>query len=560
MKALAIFITLLSPLAAETLHCSGVLGNSGEQGAALVRFAAKPASGMGVVYDASGSLWDRAGDGQLNRYAADGRLLASYPLPPGGAANERDQIAQGPVGLLIKVGRKLYLLANDAASGTAPQPLSVEANRLSANHHEGWFAAALDKSVFLVNSAGETKPVATLDDNVTDIAIGPDDGIYVSSNGEIRRVDSFAPADRRGPWPSPGDRAQWLAGAWFGSAWHGTLRRFDAQLQPDPGVVLGGASGSFIGYVPGNHELNDARGLAQVRGQLFAASGSEGILHLLEWQPAARRFSILRRIGAVPTCSALAMDGSGRIWFYSGFWEWSDAPDTPLRHSVPPPQSPGFAGAIGLPGGNIAAPGIRWGKPSLYYGKGDGPASLSEDIPLPRDAIACTLTTAKDRPALLVTDDKGTGRLLLINSEGKYEGDGGPSELPGITTLTSLTYHGNEILAATANSIVRFTPQDSGFRETARWNSWGDSPADHFGESIHATADSGRLWVSDSTRHRVLCFDAASRKLLGSFGTPDQAGTSLSQLDRPTTIAARGDHAVVFDSGNQRLIKLELSE
>ena len=42
-------------------------------------------------------------------------------------------------------------------------------------------------------------------------------------------------------------------------------------------------------------------------------------------------------------------------------------------------------------------------------------------------------------------------------------------------------------------------PADSGFRETARWNSWGDSPAAHFGASIHASADSGRLWVSDST-------------------------------------------------------------
>lgn len=553
MKLLALFLAFLSPLAAETLRCVGVLGNSGEQGDSLVRFAAKPASGMGVAFDTTGSLWDRAGDGRLNRYAADGRLLATYPLPGGGGSNDKDQITLSPGGLLMKIGKQLYSLPVNAPPGTAPTTLPVEASRLSPSHRDGWFAAARDGSVFLVNAAGETKPVASDTGDVSDIEIGPEGNIHVSAEGKLRRVDESGAHDAG---QSPGERAQWLAGAWFGSAWHGTLRRFDAQLLPDPGVVLGGASGSFIGYVPGNHELNDSRGLAQLRGNLFAASGSEGILHLLEWQPAARRFTILRRIGAVPACSALALDGSGRVWFHSGFWEWSDGPDTPLRHSVPPPQAPGFAGAVGLPGGNIVAPGIRWGKPALYYGRGDGPVSLSADIPLPEDAVACALTTAKDRAALLVADASGAARLLLINSEGKYEGDGGARELPGISGLTSLAGHAGEILAAAGGKIVRFTAKDGKFRETERWDSWTSA---RFGDSIHLAADAGRLWISDSTRHRVLCFDAATRKLLATFGKEDQAGSDLSHLDHPTTISARGPQAVVFDSANQRLIKLELA-
>ena len=556
MRVLAIFIACLSPLAAETLRCVGVLGNSGEQGDTLVRFAAKPASGMGVAYDPSGSLWDRAGDGRLNRYAVDGSLVASYPLPAGGGSNDKDQIALSPSGLLMKIGKQLYTLPVNASPGTAPTLLPVEASRLSPSHHDGWFAAARDGAVFLVNAAGETKPVANNIGNVSDIEIGPEGAIYISNDGKLFRVDESGAHD---PGQSPGDRAQWLTGAWFGSAWHGTLRRFDAQLLPDPGVVLGGASGSFIGYVPGNHELNDSRGLAQLRGNLFAASGSEGILHLLEWQPAARRFTILRRIGAVSVCNALALDGSACVWFHSGFWEWSDGPDIPLRHSVPPPQAPGFAGAVGLPGGNIVAPGIRWGKPVLYYGKGDGPAALSEDIPLPKDAVACALTSAKDRPALLVTDATGSGRLLLINSEGKYEGDGGACQLPGISALTSLANQPDGVLAATAGTILSFTTNDGTFHQTAAWNSWGKDPSERFGDSIHLAADAGRLWISDTSRHRVLCFDASSRRLLASFGQADQSGTDLTHLDRPTTIAARGTQAVVFDSANQRLIKLELA-
>ena len=99
-----------SSLNAETLRCAGILGHSGEQGAALVRFETKIASGIGTVYDSSGSLWDRAGDGRLNRYAVDGRLLASYRLPTGGSEHDKDAIVALVDSLLLKIGKKLYVL------------------------------------------------------------------------------------------------------------------------------------------------------------------------------------------------------------------------------------------------------------------------------------------------------------------------------------------------------------------------------------------------------------------------------------------------------------------
>jgi len=67
------------------LRCVGVLGNSGEQGATLVRFSENRSrdqrDGLGIVCDRFGTLWDRAGVGRLNRYALDGRLVASVDLP-----------------------------------------------------------------------------------------------------------------------------------------------------------------------------------------------------------------------------------------------------------------------------------------------------------------------------------------------------------------------------------------------------------------------------------------------------------------------------------------------
>jgi hypothetical protein len=47
---------------------------------------------------------------------------------------------------------------------------------------------------------------------------------------------------------------------------------------------------------------------------------------------------------------------------------------------------------------------------------------------------------------------------------------------------------------------------------------------------------------------------------LGSFGTADSPGDDLTHVNTPTTLAACGDRAVVYDSGNQRLVKLRLEK
>ena len=65
--------------------------------------------------------------------------------------------------------------------------------------------------------------------------------------------------------------------------------------------------------------------------------------------------------------------------------------------------------------------------------------------------------------------------------------------------------------------------------------------------------------MTDARRHCVVCFDLAAGRLLATFGRAEEAGASLSLLSRPTAIAAGGSRAVVFDAGNQRLLKLRLA-
>jgi hypothetical protein len=365
VMVLALLSTL--PVCAGTIACDGVLGNSGERGATVVRFGTTPRRGMGVAVDRFGSLWDRAWEGTLNRYAPDGRLLTQYPLPKGGG--DRDQLALVGDTLVIQVNGGLYTLPVTAPAGTEPAPLKRESELISFNAVNGRVASKLKADVFLVDPAtGDAKKAADVKDAHA-IELGPDGALYVSVDGRMRKVIGGAESTEGG-WPkgAPGERAQLLDGFWYGHAWHGTVRRFSAALDPDPGVILGGASGSFIGHLDQNPELSNGRGMARLREGLYAVSGIGGILHLLQWNGEKQQMEIVRRIGAVPACRGLGLDRQGNDRWFAGSRRWDDRPDTPLRFGVNGPEVPGVGQAAMLDGDQMVAPGRLWGQPAVYHG------------------------------------------------------------------------------------------------------------------------------------------------------------------------------------------------
>ena len=553
------FCLLLQWSGAESLRFAGVLGNSGEQGSPLVRSNGKAAAGAGVVFDPSGSLLDRGGDSSLNRYAIDGRQLASYPLP--NSSSKQDRLVILGEDLILNIGKKLYSLPLSSPAGASPTLLPSAATTLSYNTHDGWAAAANGKEVFYINRHGEKRPLTTLAEEPNGIEIGPEAKVFAAIKGKLHLIGSEG--NTLGPWESPGDNSQWLNGGWFGSAHHGTLRRFNTDFNPDPGVVLGGASGWFIGYVEGNHEINLGQGLAHVGGNLYAVSGDEGILHLLEWDPVNRRFTIIRRIGSVAECSALAIDAKGRVWHHTGVWDWTDGPDAPFHHSVPSPEG-GLRGFAMLENGSMTGPAIRFNKPVFYHGDLTGPAGIDDDAPaFPKEAVAATLIQRDKRDAILISDPTGKGITVLVDAKGKSQGKAADFQLQAgspLVGLTSLATIGpDKIVGAAGGQLIEFSRSGGRWQESRRWNSWGDAPESKFGQEIHVTAHGGTLWVADTARHRVIAFDAATGTAKGTFGTTDQAGDDLTHLSSPKTIAANGLRAVFHDSGNQRLIKLEIA-
>ena len=553
--------------AADKLICDGVIGNSGEQGRTLVRFAGAEARGMGVVYDRFGSLWDRGGKGVLNRYAPDGRALASYRISP--QIGRTDKLTLVGDTLVLLIGRTLFTL-DVAAKGQAElKELSVRAERISFGSVSGRIACIdTERRLFLLDPVrGERQDVVSLASlkRVGALELGPDGTIYVQDESTLRKVVGDRLVERWGP-SAPGERAQLLGGVWFGHGWHGTIKRFGGDLQPDPGVVLGGASGHFIGHLPQNSELVNGRGMARLGVNLYAVSGIGGVMHLLAWQDELRKMRIVRRIGAMPAVSGLGLDRQGRIWALAGSWEWSDRPDSPMRFGVNAPESPGIGQAVMLDGDAMVAPGMLWGTPTFYAGtferEVDPRRTDKGTCSLRKGFVGSAVYKRGGRLVVLVTDAKGGAQAFHIGADGRFLGNAGEVELntaAPVARWTTLAMKGADVLLAAGDGyVIEFARDGENWKEARRWNAWGTGPEAAFGAAITLAADAGRLWVSDSERHRAVCLDMSTRKLLATFGTADRKGDDLSSLSTPRTLAARGRRAVVFDSDNQRLVKLRL--
>ncbi|MHC4505189.1 MAG: NHL repeat-containing protein [Planctomycetota bacterium] len=572
----ATLVTLAAILAsasgsAATIRSAGILANSGESGSSLVRFGPKGASGMGVVFDRYGTLWDRGGEGRLNRYALDGRLVAHYAIPRGNDRN-RDRITIAGDTVVVRVGGRLHKIGVDARSGSSAKELGIEAIVSAGSRGERVACVDKERRLFLLDPAsGERTDVCTLPFEPGEgLDLDGDGNIYVTDrHRELHKISGGRDVTDGWPKKPPGERPQVIEVAgqrhWYGHAWHGTIKRFDADLRPDPGVVQGGASGSFIGHLPQNSELTNGRGMAHVAGRLYAVSGLGGIMHLLEWKPGTRKMQIVRRIGSLPRLPGVGLDRDGRVFVVNGMYEWNDGPDAPQRFGM---TADVCGQAVMLPNDNIVAPGVQYGnQPRVMYGRlttevrqsGHGKVNLSRDIQ--KRGCGTTVYKTGGRLVVLFVSREGDALLEQIDSGGKHVRSIGKVAIATLSPVRAWTTLAMKdpgtLLAAGDGHLIEFAPEGANWRETRRFNRAGGDDR-QWGPRIDIAADSGRLWVSDTERHRVLCLDLTSGRHLATFGKTDAAGTGLDELSLPMAIAARGRRAVVFDSGNQRLVKLEL--
>ncbi len=533
---------LLHTAAAGELRFAGVLGNCTETESA---FAGKVAAAMGPVLDDESAIWERGGSTRLNRYALDGRLLASFELPE--SQNRDDQLTRVGNRLLLKLGRAVYVLALDAAPGARPERLKLDADVMSSSALGGR-VVLFDKNageLFWFDPATDSRmPLAKPDFAVSGLHVSEDGTVFVFGGNQVhawkegRPVSGF-PKDFRG------ERPQKFGDHWFSHSWHGTINRMNDRFEPDPGVVLGGASGSFIGYLPESADLTNGRGLVRVRDDVFAVSGLGGVVQLLTWNGREQRFEVARRLGALTSLAGVAIDAAGNIWTPRGGWRWSDTAEAP--HAIGDKEPEIIAQPVVLGGKTLCLLKKHYQYVQLARGPlidANGWSRLATqgvpDLDLPVSVTGAAAVIDGERQRLVVATREGTAFELGIGREGQLAGKPAPISLSGLAECTSLAWFGGRLLAAGSGAVIVYEPAGpSAWKEVSRLTDLGSG-------ELFIHSDGARLAVSDTAGGRVHLFDSLTSKLVGYEG-----------LVSPGPIAVSGDRVAVYESGRQRLVRLE---
>jgi hypothetical protein len=524
---------VVSSLAAAELRFAGTLGNSDDSQTVL---AGKTLSGIGPVFDDESTLWERGGSTRLNRYALDGRLLASFEIPEGDERGS-DQMTRVGALLVLKLKKALYTLPLKAAPSTKLTRLKGDVDLIASS-------AVKDRLIVLEKDAlasldpvtGERTPMTQPGARLNGLHVEADGTICGFGEGKVFAWQDSTLKDGF-PKPFQGERSQKIGRFWYSHAWHGTINRFNEAFEPDPGVVLGGASGSFIGYMPMSNDLTNGRGMVKLRDGLFAVSGMGGVIQFVQWNDAESRFDVVRRIGGLTGIKGLALDVDGNIWTSRGSWRWQDEPHTP--HTLGDLEASLCAQPTLLGGKMLCVLKKHYSYVQLARGPVIDENGLShldtpgiKDFTVPEN-ISGAAVIDKD---MIVTTPNGEGFKLPISPDGHLAGKPQPIKLPGLANCTSLAWFQNQLLAGDTDAIVVL---DRDLKEVKRLTQHGGA--------VFVHSDGQRLAVSDPKNGSVHVYDSL-----------EAAPVSYTGLDAPAHIAIAGSRVVVNDLGKQRLVKLEL--
>lgn len=530
------FLTTLSLSSGGELQFVGELGNSGD-----VVFSKTAAIGIGPVIDGEGAIWERGGADRLNRYSLDGRLLASIEIPASHGRN--DQLTRARDLLLLKLDAKVYTLSIDSNTLTL---VTEGVELMSSGAFAGKVAIYQKPALSWLNPlSGEiTAIVKNLESRVDAIHVAEDGTVYVFGEEKVRAWKDGALLTGF-PKPFRGERPQLVGDHWYSHAGHGTINRLDAEFQPDPGVVLGGASGSFIGYLPQSAEIDNGRGMAKVSEGLYAVSGMGGVVQLISWNGDEQRFEIARRIGALDQISGVAIDQSGNIWTPRGSWRWDAGAETPVTVGDKQPEISAQPTVLG--GKTLCVLKTHYNDARLCRGQfidASGWSHLDspqvKDFKLAESLSGAAAVEINGQLAMVFVERGGKAYQMAITSDGHMASPPTEITLPGLKDGTSLAWFGGQLLAADSGKILAFEPEGGG-----KWRALGQRAS--FDGEIHIASDGARLAVSERDAGKVHLLESLESKPLATY----------TALKSPSHVAISGNRTVVFEEGKQRLVKME---
>jgi hypothetical protein len=516
---------------------------------ALFALPLKP-GGQVTLVKAFAELPEHVAGGCLAANDVNGKLLFAKPRPTPTPEN-RDEIG-------------LFLL--DPATGQVEETFDPKASRL-----HGLVYDEEAKRVYVGGFWGLHVAARVTHPDVYETVI------FSPSGQELAREMSLSteaiPSEYRGVMSLAG------GGLWQ-FAWYGFLARLDSQLQPAPGTIR--AWNLELNYpcqmVAPATDASSAAQSARRGAQPLALSTMDDQHHYVgHWDDDQKQLQLNQRVGALARVQSLAMHPDGWVAVGSCYktlwWNWEDRPQDPPR----------FANVgAGLVNGYFVgehlvslAPPVDSQNPedraiAWTFAPAVGTASSQPDhgrqTPIRVPAGLCWAPGDSTRPddrGFVLAVDQQTGtiwRTTVSDHLGRPDLDqwkplrvsqplAQPRELAWLPGRTLAIADGTAVIFAHLHGDELIVQ--------SRLESMGDRPADRLGSQLHLAADQSILVVADTQRHRVIVYDAASRQPLAQAGVVDVPGDGLDRLNHPTLVAIRGSRVLVYDQGNQRLIKLE---
>jgi hypothetical protein len=620
---IAWILLLTGAVSGANIEPVGVIGNSGEAGARLVRVGNLPFDrcATGVALDRDLTLWVSGGDA-INRIGLDGRLIERIPLEPQGSiVNSRTfavlndtlyflgitpegkaalfgvpmrpgkgkRVAH-PVLLALperKRDRIPYCLAPQPLGGKlvlACEPAEFQEARIGIYLISPPTDETQSARISLAFSvSGESPQGIAVDEHRGILYLGGYFGLFVG--GETHpmafSIAAFKPDGTMlegFPIPCPKTPAiptQFLGvisltgGALWDTAWYGFLARLSLKGEGAPGRI-----------VEWHHELGYPTQVLCVaeRGdqQLLAITTTmPDALYLARWDGREQRMDFLRRIGCLPVITGVGLSEDG--WVTIGteraqlWWRWEDAADAPPRKAeLHIAVTPGYfdEGFFALAAQyRLDDLQKRSPVPAIFrhrVGERNEAERVGEPVPI-REPTGLSVQVLAGKPqGMVFVADRATGRIWQAEfwRPGlRISGNWRPVKVEG-TVLRAPT----DIAALTDGRLlvadegrIVVLTPDGDVYRLTEEFRGGEDEHQRLGKRLHFAVDGPWMLLSDTERHRVLLVDWSSWHVMGILGETDVAGDDLWHLNEPTFVALRGTKAIVADSGNQRVLKICLS-
>jgi hypothetical protein len=388
----------------------------------------------------------------------------------------------------------------------------------------------------------------------------------IGNTGQISKFDS-AGNSAPGTWPMKFPDLV-VAGSFFygeamltpGAIWemggNGFLGRYTRDFKPDPGLVA-------THLMP----LFQTAQIAEAPDDTYYLKSPDALYQAVLKNG---KIELQHRFGAIPVTHDLALTAQGYIGLGNEFLTlWFNFDD---------------AAADAAP-----ANAQYWGPAARGFADEEGGwATIGGGLPLDYNPPATRMSIVRTAPEPLIGNSTqtrlasgefnariyeiaklgrsyfaivGSPRQLMKSSEDKPF-DLHPVEIADNGGLDSICTLGNSmLLLASKNCITAYQVNQSG-TPSLLWTLTEAAPHNAFGDELHLAADGNQIFVADTQRQRVLLlsFDNinAPPALLAQYGETDIGGTEVDHLNHPTLVCLRAGRAVVYDSDNQRVVKLRL--